>query len=64
MRDRARIQRIIGKLRAAWMTQPDLRLTQLIVNLHRDKRYPLFNVEDTETEKALDAYMTPEQVKS
>lgn len=57
MRDPARIQRIIDKLHAAWLKQEDTRLTQLISNLHRDKRYSLFYVDDDETEKALDVLL-------
>jgi hypothetical protein len=33
VRDPARISRIIEKLRAAWMSSPDLRLGQLVTNL-------------------------------
>jgi uncharacterized protein YihD (DUF1040 family) len=57
VRDPARIKRIIDKLHAAWIKQEDSRLTQLISNLHRDKPYSLFYVEDDETEKALDVLL-------
>lgn len=32
MRDPARIDRVLAALRAEWLTQPDTRLTQLLVN--------------------------------
>lgn len=35
MRDPARIGRVLATLRAEWLTQPDTRLTQLIVNATR-----------------------------
>lgn len=32
MRDPARIDRVLAALRAEWLTQPDTRLTQLVIN--------------------------------
>lgn len=32
MRDPARIDRVLAALRAEWLTQPDARLTQLVIN--------------------------------
>lgn len=55
MRDVRRIDRITEKLRSAWRAQPDLRLGQLIANLHRDIKCSTFYVEDDITERLLDA---------
>lgn len=32
MRDPARIDRVLAALRAEWLAQPDIRLTQLVIN--------------------------------
>ena len=53
MRDPARIDRIIGKLRALWHKQPDARLGQLIVNLHNPELDTFF-VEDDIIEREID----------
>ena len=50
-RDAKRINRIIEILRAKWLSYPDLRLTQLILNAV-DAEDP-FYIEDEEIEKAL-----------
>ena len=62
MRDLARIDRILEKLRAAWKTLPDMRLGQLLVNIIRPSQPcpQIFGVEDTFTEKNLDKYPTRE----
>lgn len=58
MRDPARIDRIIGKLRKAWHASPDQRLTQLIWNAvafaTEERIDDVFYVEDDVTEKGLD----------
>lgn len=56
MRDPARIDRILEKLRAVWEAQPDLRLTQLIVNTVRpgEPCPRVFYFEDTDLEARLD----------
>lgn len=57
MRDPARIARIIEKLWAAWETQPDSRLAQLIVNLvwPAEPCPRVFSFEDSDLEARLDA---------
>lgn len=53
-RDPKRINRIIEILRAKWLTNPDLRLCQLITNsIGIFKAEDLFFIEDTELEEAL-----------
>lgn len=61
MRDPERIPRILGKLHRLWKKRPDLRLGQLLVGAVYEGKdpgdppsYDLFNVEDDETELALD----------
>src|SRR5262245_41705667 len=51
---------MIEKLGALWKTQPDMRLGQLLVNVIRPSQPcpQVFGVEDTFTEKQLDAYPT------
>jgi hypothetical protein len=63
MRDPNRIDCIIEKLRALWKTQPDMRLGQLLVNVIRPSQPcpQVFYVEDTFTEKQLDAYPNGER---
>lgn len=53
MRDPARIDRILGKLRAYWMTHPDLRLGQLVVNMASSGGADTFYVEDEPLEREL-----------
>jgi hypothetical protein len=53
MRDLARIERILGKLRERWLASPDLRLGQLVVVLARAA--DPFYFEDDALEAALDA---------
>lgn len=55
MRDPARIDRILDKVREIWAEQPDLRLCQLIGNALREAEDPYF-IEDDRLEAALDAY--------
>jgi hypothetical protein len=47
-RDPARIDVTLEEIGAFWKKYPDLRLGQLILNMHRftDKSAPLFSVED------------------
>lgn len=60
MRDPARIDRIIGKLRKLWHSNPDMRLGQLVVNLTETHVrgctdvLRVFNVEDDDLENAID----------
>lgn len=58
MRDRDRINRIVEKLKTAWIHNPDLRLGQLLMNAvmyaEGDRDYDLFVVEDDKTERGLD----------
>lgn len=60
MRDPARIARIISMLHVYWITNPDLRLGQLMINMNRFERWMeddadtvnrLWNTEDTEWEE-------------
>ena len=62
MRNPARIDILIEKLRLLWHTSPDIRLGQLIVNLSRNEfgiaqRAALFNLEDDLIEQAIDVEM-------
>ncbi len=52
MRDPERIRRICDKLAALWVTQPDTRLGQLIVNL--SPRPDPFHFEDDLIEREID----------
>jgi len=55
MRDPKRIERILARVREIWLTYPDLRLTQLIMNalnMHQDPYY----VEDEMLEESLIKY--------
>jgi uncharacterized protein YihD (DUF1040 family) len=54
-RDPARIDDILEYLRRCWIHQPDLRLTQLLVNVaNTGETMPRFyNVEDHQIERAL-----------
>ena len=57
MRDPARIARVVEKLRALWLCNPDMRLGQLAENLGLSYalRSPnLFNLEDDEMERRID----------
>ena len=53
MRDPARIDRMLEKLRQLWLEAPDFRLGQLVVNLGPPK-LPTFHVEDDVMEKRMD----------
>lgn len=55
MRDPKRIERIIGRIRDIWLTQPDTRLTQLIMNALNINQDPYY-VEDDKLEERLIAY--------
>ena len=60
MRDPQRIERIIGLLRTYWQGNPDLRLGQLVANLHRDtggEDNDPFHMEDDELEQQLRLYV-------
>lgn len=58
MRDKNRIDRIIGKLRTAWIHNPDLRLGQLVMNAialaKNESVNDIFYIEDDETERGLE----------
>jgi hypothetical protein len=58
MRDPARIDRMIERLREIWHASPDMRLGQLLVNVIRPSQPcpQIFGVEDTFTEKQLEKY--------
>lgn len=61
MRDPKRIPRILAKLQAAWLSNPDQRLGQLLVNVNRDVDTDpsmLFHVEDDVWEQKIQAYFT------
>lgn len=55
MRDPKRINRMIELIRGIWLTQPDTRLTQLIMNALNMNSDPYY-VEDDRLEKALIKY--------
>lgn len=55
MRDPKRINRIIELVRGIWLTQPDIRLTQLIMNALRMNEDPYY-VEDDILEAKLKEY--------
>lgn len=62
MRDPARIDRVLKKLRLLWQRYPDLRLGQLIQNAKSQAgegsgNVPLFTVEDDVMEVGLDNLM-------
>ena len=52
MRDPKRIDRILSMIKVLWVTQPQLRLHQLLGNLYPDNP-DLFYIEDEELEKRL-----------
>lgn len=54
MRDPARIDRMIEKLRALWHAHPDQRIGQLVVNLTRGGEPYVFHTEDSSYERAID----------
>lgn len=56
MRDPARIDRILAKLRAYWKAYPDLRLAQIVVNAtgKHGTSADIFHTEDDVVEKQLD----------
>ncbi len=53
MRDPARIEKVLNKIREIWYTNPDLRLCQLLLNLVSDANV-LYWVEDDKLIKALE----------
>jgi len=55
MRDPKRINRIIELIRGIWHTQPDIRLTQLIINALAINQDP-YHVEDDILEEKLKEY--------
>lgn len=60
MRDPERIDRILDKLGQVWKRQPDLRLGQLIIDLHPrgDFACPeVFHVEDDSLECQIDRFL-------
>lgn len=55
MRDRNRINKILDKIEAIWINNPDMRLGQLLVNLAPLRlNNDIFYWEDTDLEIALD----------
>jgi hypothetical protein len=55
MRDPNRIEPILGLIREIWYTYPDLRLTQLIMNVLNINQDPYY-IEDEYLEAALKDY--------
>ena len=55
MRDPARIERMLALVKKVWYDGPDLRLTQLIMNVLNHNGDPYY-VEDEKLEEALKAY--------
>lgn len=55
MRDKNRINKILDKIEAVWINNPDMRLGQILVNLAPPRlNNDIFYWEDTDLEKALD----------
>jgi hypothetical protein len=57
-RDPARIGRMVEKLRALWLSNPDMRLGQLAENLgvsYKLNAASLYHIEDDDMERRLDA---------
>lgn len=57
MRDPNRIPIVLGKLQTVWESMPDLRLTQLLINMigYKWAKDP-FHLEDDKLEEMLDEY--------
>ena len=55
MRDEKRIERILEKIKILWEDYPDTRFFQLISNVKYNYNGDMFNYEDSEFEKVLDA---------
>jgi hypothetical protein len=55
MRDEKRIERILEKIKILWEDYPDTRFFQLISNFKYNYNGDMFNYEDSEFEKVLDA---------
>lgn len=55
MRDPERIEPILQLIREIWYTYPDLRLTQLIMNVLRMHQDPYY-IEDDKLHEALEDY--------
>lgn len=57
MRDPNRIKPILERLEKVWSAHPDLRLSQLIMNLETDERlYTLYYVEDVDFITSLEEF--------
>lgn len=57
MRDPGRIKPILDRLEKVWSAHPDLRLSQLIMNLESDERvYRLYSLEDDDLVNNLEAF--------
>ena len=54
MRDPARIERMLAKVRALWYTDPDARLLQLLLNQTTGPFEDQYYFEDDKLEKAID----------
>lgn len=57
MRDPARIDRVVEKLRTLWHAHPDMRLGQLVENLRTSVCDDTFQVEDDVWERNVDAVL-------
>lgn len=58
MRDAARIERILNKIKKVWNKYPDLRLGQLLTNVDTHFEQNIFYYEDDEFENALDTFIS------
>jgi len=53
MRDKKRIDRILNTIKDIWNRNPDMRLTQLLINMDVIPDGRIWNLEDDVVEKAL-----------
>jgi len=53
MRDPARIDQILDRIRTVWYAHPDWRLGQLLQNIGAFHRYDVFYIEDEDVLKRL-----------
>lgn len=56
MRDPKRINPIIERLRALWLSQPDLRFSQLFINIINTTAPDIFYLEDDKFEEMVEAF--------
>jgi len=53
MRDEKRIDRILKIIEKVWKRNPDMRLTQLLINMGIMEDGPIWNLEDDKAEEIL-----------